>query len=101
VTFLFRLSRENWHMIVCNLQAGYVDRVDLRMPEERAAEYRKKAEECRQEAARAVNEIDRQNWLTMADEWMALARSAEETAALAESAQRRNENASKSGRNDS
>jgi hypothetical protein len=64
------------------------------MPEQRAAEYRKKAEECRQQAARAFNEADRQTWLRMADEWMALARSSEENAALAESAQRRNNQSS-------
>jgi hypothetical protein len=52
------------------------------MPEQRAAECRNKAQECRDEAARALNDADRQSWLRMADEWMALARSAEETAAL-------------------
>jgi hypothetical protein len=61
------------------------------MPEQRAAEYRKKAEECRQEAARAFNEADRQTWLTMADEWLALARSSDENAALAENARKRND----------
>jgi hypothetical protein len=52
------------------------------MPDERAAECRRKAQECRDEAARAFNDADRQTWLRMADEWLALARSAEETAAL-------------------
>jgi gluconate kinase len=52
------------------------------MPDQRAAECRRKAQECRDEAARALNDADRQTWLRMADEWMALARSAEETAAL-------------------
>jgi hypothetical protein len=55
------------------------------MPEERAAECRRKAEECRKEAARAFNDADRQTWLRMADEWLALARSIEESAALARS----------------
>ena len=50
------------------------------MPEQRAADYRKKADECRQEAARAFTEADRQTWLKMADEWMALARSSEDNA---------------------
>jgi len=55
------------------------------MPEERAAECRRQAQTCREEAARARNDTDRQAWLRMADEWLALARSIEETAALAQS----------------
>jgi hypothetical protein len=61
------------------------------MPDQRAAECRRKAQECRDEAARALNDADRQTWLRMADEWMALARSAEETAALNRSAGTPNE----------
>jgi hypothetical protein len=53
-----------------------------RMPEQRAAEYRRKAQECREEAARAFNEADRKTWLRMAEEWMTLARNVEETADL-------------------
>jgi hypothetical protein len=55
------------------------------MPEHRAARYRQKADECREEAARSLSQVERKTWLTMADEWLALARSVEETAALARS----------------
>jgi len=56
------------------------------MPEQRAAEYRRKAQECREEAARAFHEADRKTWLRMAEEWMTLARNVEETAELRRSA---------------
>ena len=52
------------------------------MLEERAVEYRAKAQECRDEVARTSDESERKKWLTMADEWEALARSVEETSAL-------------------
>ena len=52
------------------------------MPEDRAEEYLSKAQECRDEAARASDEGDREKWLTMANEWQALARNVEETSAL-------------------
>ena len=61
------------------------------MPQSRAAEYRQKAQECREEATRAFNEADRQTWLKMAEEWMNLARSSEENAALEQSARRRDD----------
>jgi hypothetical protein len=50
-----------------------------------AAEYRRKAQECRDEAARAFNEADRKTWLRMAEEWLMLARNAEEIAEVARS----------------
>ena len=65
---------------------------EWRMPENKAAECRQKAQECRQEAARVRNEADRQTWLRMADEWLALARSSEETAALSKSARQQEQN---------
>jgi hypothetical protein len=61
------------------------------MPEQQqAAQYRQKAQECREEAARSISKADRNLWLRMADEWVALARSSEDNAALAKSADRRN-----------
>jgi len=56
------------------------------MPENWGAQYRLKAEECREEAARSMTDAERKTWLTMADEWLALARNIEETAVLARSA---------------
>ena len=39
---------------------------------------RKAAEDCRIEAARAISPIDRERWLTLAAQWMELARQAGE-----------------------
>jgi hypothetical protein len=44
------------------------------MPDETAAEYLAKAEECRTEAARAAHEDERVAWLRMAEEWIKLSR---------------------------
>jgi hypothetical protein len=44
------------------------------MPDERAAEYLAKAEECRTEAGRAAHEDERASWLRMAEEWLKLSR---------------------------
>jgi hypothetical protein len=43
------------------------------MPDQRAAEYREKADECRLEARHAFKEADRAAGLTMAEEWLKLA----------------------------
>jgi hypothetical protein len=42
-----------------------------------ADECRKMAEECRQEAAKAVNPIEQQRWLEMHEQWVGLAEAAE------------------------
>jgi hypothetical protein len=42
-----------------------------------ADECRKMAEECRQEAAKAVNPIEQQRWLEMREQWLGLAEAAE------------------------
>jgi len=39
--------------------------------------YRKQAEEARQEAARAVSSLDKEEWLRVAEEWTKLAQDAE------------------------
>lgn len=39
--------------------------------------YRKKAEDCRREAERAVSPIDRQRWIQLAGDWMKLAQAGE------------------------
>jgi len=43
----------------------------MTMPEP-AEIYRKKAEDCRREAERAVSALDRQRWLQLAGDWMKL-----------------------------
>jgi len=43
------------------------------MSEARAAEYRKKAQECRLSAERSISEEDKAAWLTIADKWQLLA----------------------------
>jgi hypothetical protein len=39
--------------------------------------YRKKAEDCRREAERAVSPLDRQRWIQLAGDWMKLAKAGE------------------------
>jgi hypothetical protein len=39
--------------------------------------FREKAEECRQEAAKAVSPVEAERWRRLADEWLKLAQSAE------------------------
>jgi hypothetical protein len=53
------------------------------MPDQRAAEYRRKAEECRSEARHAFKEADKAAWLEMAKEWLKLAQTVEEAIAYA------------------
>ena len=42
-----------------------------------AARFRKQAEECREQAAQAINPLDKESWLRVAEEWLKLAMSAE------------------------
>jgi hypothetical protein len=42
-----------------------------------ADRYRKHAEECRQQAAKAVSPVDKQQWLRRSEEWLRLAQSGE------------------------
>jgi hypothetical protein len=43
-----------------------------------AARFRKQAEECREQAAEAVNPLDKEAWLRIAEEWLKLASSVDE-----------------------
>ena len=47
------------------------------MSETDAAKYRKQAEECREQAAKAISPLDSEAWLKVAEEWLKLALSAE------------------------
>jgi hypothetical protein len=38
-----------------------------------AARFRKQAEECREQAARALSPLDKEAWLRVAEEWLKLA----------------------------
>lgn len=49
------------------------------MSEVRADEYRRKAEECRAQAAEATRDDDKAAWLKMAEEWQRLAESVDIT----------------------
>jgi hypothetical protein len=42
------------------------------MPED-AARFRQQAVECSQQAAKAINPIDKETWLRLAQEWLKLA----------------------------
>jgi hypothetical protein len=48
---------------------------------DRAADYRKRADECRQKAEAATNQHDKEAWLKLADEWLMLAKNAEDPSA--------------------
>jgi len=48
------------------------------MTTEDAERYRRKAEECRANARTATDDFDRVAWLQLAEDWMELARSAED-----------------------
>jgi hypothetical protein len=39
--------------------------------------YREQAEECRQQAEKAINPLDKEAWLRVAGEWIKLAQAAE------------------------
>ena len=45
------------------------------MSDDYAARFRKTAEECRAQAAKAVNPIDKEAWLRLAEEWLKMASS--------------------------
>ena len=45
------------------------------MSDDYAARFRKQAEECRAHAANAVNPIDKEAWLRLAEEWLKMASS--------------------------
>jgi hypothetical protein len=48
------------------------------MSEDEAARFRERAEECRQQAEKAISPLDKETWLRMAGEWIKLAQSAEQ-----------------------
>jgi hypothetical protein len=41
--------------------------------------YRKQADECRQQAEKAISPLDKEAWLRVAEEWLKLAQSNEES----------------------
>ena len=43
-----------------------------------ADSFRKEAEECREQAAKAISQLDKDTWLRLAAEWIKLAQAAEE-----------------------
>jgi hypothetical protein len=47
------------------------------MPDD-AERYRKKAEECRQQAEKAVSPLDKKAWLQLAMDWIKLAQAPEQ-----------------------
>jgi hypothetical protein len=47
------------------------------MSNDDAARFRKQAEECREQAAKAVSTLDKEAWLRVAEEWLKLAVSVE------------------------
>jgi hypothetical protein len=44
----------------------------------RANEFRTNADECREQAARAINPLDKERWLKIAQHWLQMAQEAEE-----------------------
>jgi hypothetical protein len=48
------------------------------MSEDEAARYREQAEECLQQAEKAISPLDKETWLRMAGERIKLAQSAEQ-----------------------
>ena len=48
------------------------------MPEDDARRFRKQAEECRQQAAKATSPLDEETLLRVAEDWIRLAQSTEE-----------------------
>jgi hypothetical protein len=47
------------------------------MHEDDADRFRKQVEECRQQAEKAISQLDKETWLRVAAEWLKLAMSAE------------------------
>jgi hypothetical protein len=50
-------------------------RYPVAMSDDHAAGFRKQAEECREEAAKAVSPIDKEAWHRLAEEWLKMASS--------------------------
>jgi hypothetical protein len=50
-------------------------RYPVAMSDDYAARFRKQAEECREEAAKAVSPIDKEAWHRLAEEWLKMASS--------------------------
>jgi hypothetical protein len=48
------------------------------MSDNDATRFRKQAEECREQAAKAVNPLDKESWLRVAAEWIKLAQATDE-----------------------
>jgi hypothetical protein len=48
------------------------------MPNDEADRFRKQADECREQAAKAISPLDKEAWLRVAGEWLKLAMSVEE-----------------------
>jgi hypothetical protein len=46
-------------------------------PMSRADEFRKNADECRQQAAKAFNPLDKERWLKIAEHWLLMAQEAD------------------------
>jgi hypothetical protein len=49
--------------------------LSVTMSDDYAARFRKQAEECREQAAKAVNPLDKEAWLRLAEEWLMMASS--------------------------
>ena len=47
------------------------------MSENEADRFRKQADECREQAAKAFSPLDKEAWLRVAEEWLKLAMSAD------------------------
>jgi hypothetical protein len=47
------------------------------MSDDDLASYLKQAEECREQAAKAISPLDKEAWLRTAEEWLKLAASAD------------------------
>jgi hypothetical protein len=47
------------------------------MSEQDVARFRAQADECRQQAERTINPIDKESWLRLAGEWIKLAQNSE------------------------
>ena len=43
-----------------------------------AARFRKQADDCREQAAKAVNPLDKETWLRIAGEWLEMAAAADQ-----------------------
>jgi hypothetical protein len=48
------------------------------MSDDDAARFRKQAEECREQAAKAISPLDKEAWLRTSEEWLKLAQSVDD-----------------------